>query len=779
MIPEQRHEELKLTPQEARTGSHGCAPVVEGSPDWEALPNAFPAPSSQPAGCEAQSNKWRASEPMATRISQGRALPLGARDCCDGFNFALFSRHATRVELLLFEDAEGLLPFATIDLDPTQHRTGDIWHVLVDGVGFGQAYAYRVDGRFAPEEGLRFDAGKLLLDPYARAVGGAHHWDFARPAQASNDKPSEAAVAELAPKCLLAPHRFDWQGIGRPKTPWSDTLIYEMHVRGLTAHPSAKASAPGAFLGVVEKIPYLRELGVTAVELMPVHEFNENENARTDPATGQRLKNYWGYSTVAFFAPKEGYATRPGAQVEEFKTMVRELHRAGIEVILDVVFNHTAEGNERGPTFAFRGLDNPVYYLLEQDRRHYRNYSGCGNTLNCNHPVVRDLVIDCLRYWATEMHVDGFRFDLASILGRGTDGNLLANPPLLERIAEDAVLRDTKLIAEAWDSAGAYQVGGFPGQRWSEWNPRFRDDVRRFWRGDPGMTGALARRLCGSADVYQRDGKEPVNSINFVTCHDGFTLADLVSFERKHNEANGEDNRDGADENFSANHGVEGLTDDPAIIAIRRRQTKNMLATLLLSRGVPMILGGDEFGRSQRGNNNAYCHDNEVSWFDWMLVQSNAELVRFVRSLIALRLRFPVLRSERFYRDDEVRWFGAHGTAPDWAGPAAVLGCVFGAKADEPTLSLLFNAGSAPASFSFVNAPAGTAWSLVIDTAADSPHDAIEEGDEREITVGADGWVVAPGSLVALVARATHDGDNRNGGAPRELGQANDKESSP
>ncbi len=713
------------------------------------MDHSLDLPDCRPHPCH-DDHVGRDVGPFSVKVSEGRPLPLGVHDCCDGFNFALFSRHAARVELLLFEDADSATPFAIIDLDPTLHRTGDIWHALVDGVRFGQAYAYCVDGRFAPEQGLRFDAGKLLLDPYAHAVGGTRHWDFGRLARPSDGVPHAAARAEPAPKCLLVTRRFDWQGVTRPKTTWADTVIYEAHVRGFTAHPSANAVAPGAFVGVVEKIPYLRELGVTAVELMPVHEFNENELARADPASGKRLRNYWGYNTIGFFAPKEGYATRPGSQVDDFKTMVRELHRAGIEVILDVVFNHTAEGNELGPTFAFRGLDNPLYYLLEQDLRYYRNYSGCGNTLNCNRPVVRDFVIDCLRYWATEMQVDGFRFDLASILGRGIDGNLLANPPLLEEIAEDPVLRDTKLIAEAWDSAGAYQVGSFPGQRWSEWNPRFRDDVRRFWRGDPGMTGALAHRLCGSADVYQRDDKKPLNSINFVTCHDGFTLADLVSYERKHNEANGEDNRDGAGENYSANCGVEGPTDDAAIKATRLRQMKNMLATLLLSRGVPMILGGDELARSQRGNNNAYCQDNEISWHDWQLVRRNADLVRFVRCVIALRMRLPVLRDERFYRGDQLHWFGARGTAPDWDGPAKALGCVIGGSADDSTLCLLFNADSAQAAFTLPTPPAGGVWCIVIDTAADSPDDATEAGNKREVPAG-DTWVAAPRSLVALV----------------------------
>jgi len=683
---------------------------------------------------------------MSIAVSEGRPLPLGVHDCCDGFNFAQFSRHAERVELLLFEDADSSTPFATVDLDPARHRTGDIWHALVEGVRFGQAYAYRVHGPFLPEEGLRFDAGKLLLDPHALAVGGTRYWDFGRLAQPGGG--AEPKAAGPAPKSLLVPRRFDWQGVARPKTPWSDTVIYELHVRGLTAHASANAAAPGTFLGVVEKILYLQELGVTAIELMPVHEFNEHELVRADPTTGDQLRNYWGYSTIGFFAPKEGYATRAGAQVEEFKTMVRELHRAGIEVIVDVVFNHTAEGNEQGPTIAFRGLDNPIYYMLEPDPRYYRNYSGCGNTLNCNHPVVRDFVIDCLRYWATEMQVDGFRFDLASILGRGLDGSLLANPPLLERIAEDPALRDTKLIAEAWDSAGAYQVGSFPGRRWSEWNGRFRDDVRRFWRGDPGMAGALASRLGGSADVYRRDGKAPVNSVNFVTCHDGFTLADLVSYERKHNEANGEENRDGANDNYGANYGAEGPTDDPAINAVRLRQMKNVLATLLLSRGVPMILGGDEFARSQRGNNNAYCQDNELAWHDWRLVERNSELLRFVRGVIAFRKRHPVLRTEGFLRAEEVIWLGAGGAPPDWNGPGSALGCVL-AGAEKPALCLLFNAGTGEAAFAPPAPPGGGVWRIAIDTAAPAPGDVADPGREQECD--GDARRLAPRSLTVLV----------------------------
>ena len=424
------------------------------------------------------------------------------------------------------------------------------------------------------------------------------------------------------PKCVFAQEHFDWEDARPLKRPWSETVIYETHVRGSTIHPSSQVAAPGTYRGLAEKISYFQELGITAVELMPVFEFNERDVARIDPITGQHLTNYWGYLPVAFMAPKGTYCSRGGhgQQKLEFKEMVKAFHQAGIEVILDVVLNHTAEGNHLGPTLCFRGLDNAIYYMLEEsDRRFYKDYTGTGNTLNANHPIVRDFILHVLRYWTLEMHVDGFRFDLASVLGRDVHGRLIADAPLLERIAEDPILRDVKLIAEAWDAGGAYQVGSFAERRWAEWNGRYRDDVRRFWRGDEGMVGLLASRICGSADLYQASGKGPESSINIVTCHDGFTLNDLVSYRHKHNEANGEDNRDGIDENYSENYGIEGQTDDPQIEATRKRQIKNLILTLFVSRGVPMLLGGDEFRRTQRGNNNAYCQDNEISWYDWTL----------------------------------------------------------------------------------------------------------------------------------------------------------------
>jgi len=675
----------------------------------------------------------------ATAIQAGVPLPLGASERCGGVNFALFSRHATRITLLLFNAPADAEPSCTFELNPMHHRTGDIWHAWIAGLGQGVIYAWRVDGPYQPAQGHRFNAHKVLLDPYAAALVGTDCWDFAcacgfDAAGAADDRSfSEADNSRWQAKCLVSDGAFVQQGDQRPRHTWADTIIYETHIRGFTVHPSAGAAHPGTYLGLIEKIPYLQELGITAVELLPVQEFFENELVRDNPVNGERLRNYWGYSTVAFFAPKESYSTRraPGCQLTEFRAMVQALHRADIEVILDIVFNHTAEGNEIGPTLNFRGLDNRVYYLLEDDRRFYKNYSGTGNTLNCNHPVVRDYILDCLRNWVIEMDVDGFRFDLASVLGRDEQGNLLSNPPLLERIAEDPVLRDVKLIAEAWDAGGAYQVGSFPGQRWSEWNGRFRDDVRRFWRGDPGMTGALASRLCGSADIYQYGGKQPVNSINFVTCHDGFTLNDLVSYRDKHNEVNGENNHDGENDNFSDNYGVEGATTDPAIENLRVRQIKNFIATLLVSRGVPMLLGGDEFRRTQDGNNNAYCQDNATSWYDWELLQQHYEVFRFAREMIALRKRHATLREERFYTDAEVHWFNASGEPPQWDGPDHVLGCVIDAlDRAEPVLCLLFNAEPEAVEFVLQPPPAGCTWRVAVDTARMPPQDIHASGDE-------------------------------------------------
>lgn len=701
---------------------------------------------------EAQAEELRAE----LRVGRGRPLPIGVHECFDGLNFAVFSRHAEYIELLLFEDATSKIPYATIPLDPASHRTGDIWHVVVSGTAWGQAYAFRARGPSAPNDGHRFDGRFLLLDPYATAIGGTDVWSLsvvgARRAAATSHADPEYWIT---PKAILLDRRFDWGGVRKPHRAWSDTVIYEAHLRGLTVGRGSDVAHPGTYLGLIKKIPYLLELGVTAVELLPIQEFNEESIGRIDPATGGLLRNYWGYDTVAFFAPKENYATQPGGQIDEFKTMVRELHRAGIEVILDVAFTHTAEGDESGPTLSFRGLDNAIYYMLEEDRSRYRDYTGCKNTLNCNHPVVRGLIVDCLRYWATEMQVDGFRFDLATILGRDAQGKLLASPPLLEQIAEDPILRDVKLIAEAWDVGGAYQVGRFHGQRWAEWNGRFRDDVRRFWRGDRRMAGALASRLCGSADLYQHSGKGPVNSINFVACHDGLTLNDVVSYARKHNGPNGEGNRDGIGDDFGANYGVEGETDNPAIEMLRLRQIKNMLATVLLSRGVPMLLAGDEFRRTQNGNNNAYCQDNETSWLDWTLAEKNRDLVRFVRRLIDFRRRHSVLRMGAFYTERDIQWFGPNGNTPDWGGIDGRFGCVISPAGDDwpergSPLCLLFNPEDQAADFPLPPLTGDRAWRVAVDTAERAPQDAAEPGTERPLPPGR--FALWPHSLAVLVA---------------------------
>ena len=501
-------------------------------------------------------------------VRTGAPLPLGTLETEGGVNFALFSRHASRVRLELFDHPDDAVPARVIDLDAAHNRTGDVWHVWVKGIGTGQLYAYRVEGPYEPREGHRFNVHKLLLDPCASAISRLPPWDFvlARgydPSALEDLAPSQLDNSRSMPKCIFLNEPFDWQGDQPPRHPWSKTVIYETHVRGFTRHPTSGVDHPGTYRGLIEKIPYLTALGVTAVELMPVQEFNDTPLSRTNPHTGQPLSNYWGYDPVVFRAPKASYSSAGGVgqQKLEFKEMVRACHRAGIEVILDVVFTHTAEGDERGPTFCFRGIDNAIFYTLADDKRSYKDYTGTGNTVNANHPVVRDHILAALRYWMVEMHVDGFRFDLASVLGRDRTGRLLANAPLLERIAEDPILRDIKIVAEAWDTAGAYEVGSFSERRWAEWNGRYRDDVRRFWRGDDGMLGLFASRICGSADIYTRSGKGPEGSINFVTCHDGFTLNDLVSYRDKHNDANGELNHDGTDANFSDNYGIEGETD--------------------------------------------------------------------------------------------------------------------------------------------------------------------------------------------------------------------------
>lgn len=601
--------------------------------------------------------------------------------------------------------------------------------------------------------GHRFDGTARLIDPYARALAG----HFLR---------ADDGIIR-PPKCVVVDDDFNWDGDRHLRCNLSETIIYEMHVRGFTCSETSHVEYPGTYLGVIEKIPYLQSLGVTAVELMPVHEFPIKDCQGND----LRHPNYWGYDPMAFFSPHRGYAVdqEPGAQVNEFKQMVKALHQAGIEVILDVVFNHTCEGNELGPTLSFKGLENRVYYMLENGGRFYRNYSGCGNTINGNHPICREMIFNCLRHWVHNYHIDGFRFDLASILSRDRDGHLVANPPLVEMIGEDPMLADTKIIAEAWDAAGAYQVGTFANLRWAEWNGQYRDDVRSFWRGDHHLRGKLATRLAGSSDLYERGGRKPYHSINFVTSHDGFTLNDLVSYSRKHNEANGEGNRDGDDNNHSANYGVEGPTDQENVETIRLQQIKNMLATLLVSQGVPMIVAGDECRRTQYGNNNAYCQDNKISWFDWSRTEQHADLVRFTRTLIEFRKSEPTLRRESFLEGmahkpgelPDVSWYDIQGEPVCWDKDEKTLICLLRAIGDSEGyphgrhVLLLFNADEQDTEFILPAKSRSFDWRLRFDTAASSPDDVFSDGEgpamsrHRTLQVGCRSMVCYTAALKA------------------------------
>jgi glycogen operon protein len=700
------------------------------------------------------------ASPDESDIQAGYPLPIGGtHQQGDGVNFVLFSRHATGVRLEFYQGPDDSSPTRIIDLDPICHRTGDVWHIWVRGIQGGQLYGYRIEGPYQPEEGHRFNAQKLLLDPYARAIAGVMNWDLsAARGYDSSSRLTDLSISTVdnagtTPKCIYTRDHFDWEMDSPPKHSASDTVIYETHVRGFTIHPSSSVAHPGTFAGVTEKIPYLQDLGVTAIELMPVLEFNENESQLLNPMTGEKLKNYWGYNPVAYFAPKQSYSFDGSEwrQTTEFREMVKAFHRAGIEVILDIVLNHTAENNELGPTICLRGIENSIFYMLQENqRRYYKDFTGVGNTLNANHPVVREFVTSVLRYWVMNMHVDGFRFDLASVLGRDVHGNILREAPLLEGIAEDPILRDVKIIAEAWDAGGAYQVGEFSSTRWTEWNGRFRDDVRRFWAGDEGMIGSFARRICGSSDLYQSSGKGPARSLNFVTCHDGFTLNDLVSYKQKHNDENGESNRDGADANNSDNCGVEGPSQDTGVEGMRNRLIKNFLLTLFISRGVPMLLGGDEYRRTQRGNNNAYCQDNEVSWFEWSLLEKHKEIHRFTRRMIAFRRAHPVLRKEDFYTDAEIKWFAPNSATPDWADPRQQSFACLILGQTEPDLFLLFDAAISPIDFFVPALPTGKNWRLAVDTSREAPDDLFDPGNEPLIQ-GQNGFRLEPRSSAILL----------------------------
>ena len=686
------------------------------------------------------------------QLRMGKPLPFGATMVPGGVNFSIFSSNATSCELALFNKRE-TEPFVIIPI-PEKFRIGNVWSMIVFNLDVEEIeYAYRMDGPFNPGEGHRFNKDVFLMDPYAKAIGGRDVW---------GEKPDREDPYPHRARILL--DDFDWEGDRPLELPMEDLVIYEMHVRGFSRHESSGVDAPGTFAGIREKIPYLKDLGVNCLELMPVFEFDEWENSKISPVTGEQLFNYWGYSQVGFFAPKAGLAAtgQYGMQADELKTTIRDLHRNGMEVMLDVVFNHTAEGNENGPYISFRGLDNKTYYILTPEGYYY-NFSGCGNTLNCNNPVVRNMILDCLRYWVAEYHIDGFRFDLASILGRDQNGAPMSNPPLLESLAFDPILGKCKLVAEAWDAGGLYQVGSFPAyNRWAEWNGKYRDDVRRFLKGDDGYTGALKCRIEGSPDLYQWEGRGSKASINFITCHDGFTLRDMFSYNGKHNEANGENNNDGGNDNHSWNCGWEGDCDDAGVKFLRKQMSKNALAILLVSRGVPMILGGDEMGNTQFGSNNAYCQDNIVSWLDWSLLDEYADLHRFFKHLIAFRKDHCVFRHAGFFQHQDymgsgypdISWHGSKLWQPDFSGRsvAFLLDGKHALEGSVPDNSVFcaINMHWEMHGFELPPLADGRRWHMSVNTGVASPEDIWEAGQEPAIANQAEVLVGARSIIIAI-----------------------------
>ncbi|MFH0754012.1 MAG: glycogen debranching protein GlgX [Candidatus Omnitrophota bacterium] len=690
------------------------------------------------------------------KLRVGKPLPFGATIVPGGVNFSVYSRSATSCELALFNKHEPK-PFAVLAFKD-EFRIGNVFTMVVFDLDFENVeYGFFMDGPFNEREGHRCDKTKILMDPYAKAIGGRDIWG--KPPDWSDMYQHRARIVF---------DDFDWENDRPLETPVEDLIIYETHVRGFTQHPSSGIKHPGTFAGIREKIPYLKDLGINCIELMPIHEFDEFENSRPSPATGKMLMNYWGYSNVGFFAPKAGFAAtgKFGMQVDECKTMIKELHKNGIEVILDVVFNHTAEGNERGPYISYRGIDNKTYYLLTPEG-YYFNFSGCGNTLNCNNPIVRNMILDCLRYWAAEYHIDGFRFDLASILGRDQNGAPMHSPPLLESLAFDPILGKCKLIAEAWDAGGLYQVGSFPAWgRWAEWNGKYRDDIRKFLKGEPGMVGSMAQRLQGSPDLYSWEGRGACASINFITAHDGLTLKDMVSYNGKHNEANGDNNNDGSNDNDSWNCGVEGDTNDAGINALRFKQMKNAVAMLLVSQGTPMILAGDEMGNTQWGNNNAYCQDNEISWIDWQALKKDPELFKFFSRMIAFRKAHPVLRSrEHFQNRDymgsgyaDITWHGQKAWNADWSFESrriAFLLCgrhAKGGSVDDDGIYVAMNMHWEAGVFEMPTLPHGMIWHVFANTDAPSPQDIWPPGQEKKLS-NQNSFLVGARSVVILVGK--------------------------
>ena len=689
-------------------------------------------------------------------VLPGKAHPLGAIPDPQGVNFSVFSERATAIDLLLFDQHDSVEPIQSIPLEASRgHKTFHFWHAYVKGLKPGFHYAYRVNG---PQDlsgrGDRFNRNKILIDPHAYGNTDTL-WDRARACDPEDN------LATSMRSVVIDLEDYDWEGDKPLNRPMKDSVIYEMHVGGFTKSPSSGVANPGTYAGVIEKIPYLQELGVTAVELLPVCQFDDKEGFRVSPVDGTLLTNYWGYSTVSFFAPHHGYCVNAesGDHIREFRDMVKALHKAGIEVILDVVFNHTSEGNHQGPTINFKGLDNSTYYhLVPQDRQYYMDYSGCGNTMNCNHPVVDRLILSSLQFWVKDMHVDGFRFDEGSILARGEDGAPLVHPPVVWHIELSETLADTKIIAEAWDAAGLYQIGYFPGYRWAEWNGKYRDDVRCFVKGDPGKIAAVASRIAGSADIYQATGHLPINSVNFINCHDGFTLNDLVSYDQKHNAANGEDNRDGVDDNMSWNCGAEGDTTDAQIEALRERQVRNFATVLMLSQGVPMFVAGDEVRRTQGGNNNAYCQDSPISWFDWSLEKKNAGVLRYFRELIGFRQSCEALRRDDFFTGmpnerglPDIAWHGCRLGQPGFGDPLSrVLAFTLGGAGQDPDVHVMLNMHHEDLDFD-VPVAAGRTWHRLADTSLPSPEDIRKRGDEVRVADGV--YRVAGRSAVILISK--------------------------
>ncbi|MDO5547236.1 MAG: glycogen debranching protein GlgX [Eubacteriales bacterium] len=674
----------------------------------------------------------------------GHCQQNGAFEILGGVNFTIHSQNATYVELVLFkphkEEPFAVLPF------PEEYRIGNVYSMIVFGLNIAEfEYAYRMDGPYDPKKGLLFDRKNLLLDPYARAVAGQSDW---------GTKP----LTGFEYRARVATRGFDWHGVRQPQIPMNDLIIYETHVRGFTRHDSSGVLNPGTFDGLMEKIPYLKELGVNAVELMPIFEFDEMHDMRVHEGT--LLLDYWGYNPVAFFAPNTAYSSRKEFTNvgDELRRLIRQLHQNNMEVILDVVFNHTAEGNENGSIFSFKGVDN-IYYLLAPDGSYY-NFSGCGNTVNCNHPIVHQLIVECLRHWVVEYHVDGFRFDLASILGRNEDGTPMNRPPLLESLAFDPILAGVKLIAEAWDAGGLYQVGSFPSRenRWSEWNGKYRDDMRCFLKGDQGMATLATYRILGSPDLYRPEVRGECASVNFLTCHDGFTLADLYSYNEKHNEANGWDNTDGENNNNSWNCGVEGQTDDIYVNNLRCRMQKNAIAVLMCSRGTPMILAGDEFGNSQFGNNNAYCQDNEISWLDWSLLDKNRDLFEFFKYMIHFRKMHPILRKRTAPARSRFPEHSLHSIEPwdaNYREDTRMIGVTFAGRnrsnTEDDIIYIGINAHWEEHIIRLPELPGQMQWYLAVDTNSGHPGDCYEPEDMPKIYNGV--FHMQPRSVIIAQAK--------------------------